>query len=204
MKTITGCFTNIENNGPNFNNPVHQKTTNLPSNSFGIFDTNLKDAIERDIIESNIIKDLFECEDVPAESNKINLFKENLKQWAINFNITHCALTKLLHILAPLDLNLPLDSRTFLKTPVKFVAKKLDTGKYCHLGFQQGIENFLISYSSYLKENIISISFNIDGLPLFHSSNTQIWPFVAKASKPYLLLLVYSVAVQSPNLYNYI
>lgn len=122
-----------------------------------------------DVLNKN---DSSECYDGPDNSNKINLFKENLKQWAINFNIIHCAVTKLLHILAPLNLNLPLDSRTLLKTPVKFVSKKLDTGEYCHLGFQQGIENFLINYSTYLKNSNLSISFNIDGLPLFHSSNT--------------------------------
>lgn len=83
---------------------------------------------------------------------------------------------KLLHLLKPYHPNLPLDCRTLLQTPRFINTKKLITGEYVHFN----VKNTLLNILSQTKNspNILELSINIDGLPLFHSSKTQFWPIL--------------------------
>lgn len=53
----------------------------------------------------------------------------------------------------------------------------LVNGEYIHLGLANYLITFLNSNPSF-NDNIIELSFNIDGLPLFKSSNTSLWPIL--------------------------
>lgn len=75
--------------------------------------------------------------------------------------------------------NLPADPRTLMKTPRSInyteIGIGIDTGLYWH----QGLAFCLRNCFKDLEKNIsISININIDGLPLYRSSNKNFWPIL--------------------------
>lgn len=108
-------------------------------------------------------------------SNSSNI-QEILSQWASEFKISHVALTGLLKALSPIHPELPKDSRTLLNTPHKIPVKSLDSGEYCHFGLKKMLSNILPLHPEIT--GTIKMSFNVDGLPLFKSSNLQFWPIL--------------------------
>lgn len=120
-------------------------------------------------------------------SDQINCFDKvstpydlhnNIKKWAIRNKVPHSTVTDLLHVLSPIHPELPLSSKTLLRTPTSIKHKKeLHTGTYIHFGLRHFLEMYL-SRHFLLFSDIIQISFNIDGLPLFKSSSIQFWPIL--------------------------
>lgn len=108
-----------------------------------------------------------------------NSLVNKLRHWALvdHTSVAHNAITDLLHILQPLDPQLPLDSRTLLKTPVKLITSSVDNGDYCHFGLKTALNKFL-QCSPNFTQTVLKVSFNIDGLPLFHRSTVQLWPIL--------------------------
>lgn len=122
------------------------------------------------LVSSNLNRNLVSTVSQPC-------LNSSLRQWAINFNVTHSAITGLLHILNFFHHELPLDSRTLLETPRNIKKRKLNNGEFCYFG----LKNILKIILSQIPENFgnkLDISFNIDGLPLFNSSNLQFWPIL--------------------------
>lgn len=109
--------------------------------------------------------------------NTSNDMKKMLQQWAVNHKISHSALNNLLKILSPFHSELSLDSRTLMKTPKQIETKELENGELIYLGLSMFLNEF-VCQSPQIENNIIDISFNIDGLPLFHSSGTSLWPIL--------------------------
>lgn len=112
-------------------------------------------------------------------SNEPHVLSTELRQWAIKNKLTHCALTDLLHILRSYHSDLPMDARTLLQTPKSLNITYLDTGEFCYFGLRNTL-NKIISHSDNFDQDKIEISFNIDGLPLFHSASTQFWPILGR------------------------
>ncbi|CAH0558902.1 unnamed protein product [Brassicogethes aeneus] len=139
-----------------------------------------------------------EGESETVSSVEKNNLSDSLKNWANDFKITTTALTKLLHLLSPFHPELPLDSRTLLRTPLDFNSKELETGQYSHFGLQKGLYMFLESNINF-KDSTISISFNIDGLPLFNSSNVQVWPILALIKNEEFFIKPFPVGVFCGN-----
>ncbi|VEN56696.1 unnamed protein product [Callosobruchus maculatus] len=100
-----------------------------------------------------------------------------LQSWATSFKITHIALKRLLHILHPYHPYLPYDSRTLLHTPLNFPVKQLESGQYIHLGLEASLKHF-IDKNEHWQGDTLFVSFNIDGLPLYKSTNIQCWPIL--------------------------
>lgn len=106
-----------------------------------------------------------------------------LKNWSIKHNITLSALSSLC---AGLKENHPSclstlhsDARTILKTPTSVTVVDVPPGQYLHLGLQKqllSIVQQLKSSNMYYDE--LSLLFNIDGLPLFHSSSGEVYPIL--------------------------
>lgn len=89
--------------------------------------------------------------------------------------VPHSVINDLFISLSPLHPSLPLNSRTLLRTPRYNIGfKKLDTGDLCYFGIGEYLKRFL----SISDVDIIRLSFNIDGLPLYHSSSIQFWPIL--------------------------
>ena len=112
-----------------------------------------------------------------------------LADWATSFNITHTSLSSLLSILNKYHPELPLDPRTLLRTPKTYLIRNLDTGgEMCYFGINKGIQRLADNgiLSCLQQTDVIQLQFNIDGLPLFKSSNMQLWPILCLVKLKYV------------------
>ncbi|XP_031350483.1 uncharacterized protein LOC116176145 isoform X1 [Photinus pyralis] len=126
---------------------------------------------------------------------------EKLQIWAASENVPHSSVTSLLHILHVYHPELPLDCRSLLKTPRSVKTKDLDNGKYIHFNMKECISNHLSKHQ--VNSSKISLSFNIDGLPIFHSTSQQFWPILCMIKnscnqKPFVVGLFCGVSKPSP------
>lgn len=144
-------------------------------------------ANENDLM-SNLNVDSFEhsadiestsVENIPRPAvldNKSNL-SSSLLQWSLKYHVSQVAVTSLLHILSPFHPDLPLDSRTLLRTPTSMIETVLENGTYCHIGLKNGLNNILSKFKNAdMLGDSLNLSFNVDGVSPFHSSSVQIWP----------------------------
>ena len=116
--------------------------------------------------------------DINAPSSPITLRKE-LATWATKHHCRRGPINELLEILRREGHSLPKDSRTLLATPMKITTSEKCGGQYVYLGIQRGVRQMLSKYPSYLqKHESIDLMINVDGLPLFKSSNSQFWPIL--------------------------
>lgn len=128
----------------------------------------------------------------------------HLAEWALQFNISHSALSALLDILKQCCPDLPKDPRTLLKTAstseVEPMVKLVAGGSYYHFGLAKQIEAQLHGQIGVdvLDNSLISVQINVDGVPLFKSTGAQFWPILGKlvtpfASQPFVIGLFYGV-----------
>lgn len=110
-------------------------------------------------------------------SEKIDL-KLILALWAIKHSITHSALSDLLKSLKqfPEFSDMPIDSRTLLKTPTKICTKKIKDGIYHHFGLQNEIGELLENVQC--PPPVLMLNVGIDGLPITNNPPSQIWPIL--------------------------
>jgi len=105
-----------------------------------------------------------------------------LLKWYLRYNISLDALGALLKLLHEYHPTLPIDARTLLKTPDTRTlnVKQIPGGNYYHFGIANGHQNLF--EQGYIDSNQghreISLQINIDGLPLFKSTNYQFWPIL--------------------------
>ena len=113
-----------------------------------------------------------------------NVLQEQLASWATKNKCTRASINELLSILKNHGhKDLPIDSRTLLKSPRYVESLYLSGGKYLYLGIYNGVSRLLNLYKGNGKDlNPISLVVNIDGLPLFQSSSTQLWPILCSFS----------------------
>jgi len=101
-----------------------------------------------------------------------------LAQWANKYNISKAATHSLLSILNPHFPSLPRDPRTLLNTPTQTFVRNLKCGgQYCHMGLAKGLHMAVNAECHSLQH--LELQINIDGLPLFKSSATCLWPIMA-------------------------
>ena len=113
--------------------------------------------------------------------NKDNLASE-LSSWACEHHLTMAATNHILLILRNHGhKELPKDSRTLLSTPRKVPLKHKCGGDYFYIGLKSLIKSKLEEFSSHDINSLktINLFINIDGISLFKSSNTQLWPILA-------------------------
>ena len=128
----------------------------------------------------------------PSSSGDENEHGENgllslLARWAIENKITHTALGQLLGVLRVFHLDLPKDPRTLLLTKKVDGIKPIAGGLYYHFGIAGAIESALALDPKLKNCDTIQLQLNVDGLPLFKSSNEQFWPILgrlAQSNKP--------------------
>lgn len=105
---------------------------------------------------------------------------ENLKQqirvWAVKFSIQQCAISSLLKILIQYFPHLPRDARTLLKVPTDYTVKPIRGGEYCHVGLLKGLYKIIERSSASFDH--LELQINVDGIPLFRSSSTSLWPIL--------------------------
>ncbi|KAJ8030886.1 hypothetical protein HOLleu_27427 [Holothuria leucospilota] len=106
-------------------------------------------------------------------------FEEGIRDWANKFEMKANALDQLLKFLKDNGHpNLPTCSRTLLKTPREVNVKSVSDMEYFHFGLMFMLEKVLEKYPEaqlHGKEEL-SLALNVDGLPLFKSTNASVWP----------------------------
>lgn len=110
---------------------------------------------------------------------ELNL-REKLQGWAVRHrsNLTVQTIEDLLEVLSSENImNLPKSATTLLQTrPNKNIkcmtTSKNTIGSYIYVGIEKGLKEII---TDEYTENIIHLLFNVDGLPLFNSSNQQFW-----------------------------
>jgi hypothetical protein len=123
--------------------------------------------------------------------------REALKDWVNTYEIRANSVDSLLKLLKDNGHpDLPMSSRTLLKTPRDVDLQRVSDMDYFHFGLQTMICNALRNYSDELLEatDTLVLSLNIDGLPLFKSSQCSAWPILGvicnlRPCRPFLITL---------------
>uniref|UniRef100_A0A6B0VGQ9 Uncharacterized protein n=1 Tax=Ixodes ricinus TaxID=34613 RepID=A0A6B0VGQ9_IXORI len=121
-----------------------------------------------------------ECSEAEEGTGTPAGFQDSLREWAIDHGIKRRPLTALLKLLRSRGglSDLPNDGRTLLQTPRRpheqFPIRTVEPGKYCHFGLAAGLQHALCHVEK--LPAVLSLTFNIDGLPLSKSSKMQLWP----------------------------
>ena len=121
-------------------------------------------------------------DDIDGEEKVTDLtLSDSLCKWAIENQVTHTvtALKDLLGILQVFHPHLPNDPRTLLGTRKIKDIKELAGGSYYHFGNGYNVRQQLDAYPQMKGLASLALQINIDGLPLFKSSNKQFWPILA-------------------------
>lgn len=114
-------------------------------------------------------------------SDNNDSFQDLLADWAVEFDIPMNALSSLLSLLRPSINNLPKDPRTLFGTKTTYEISDLCGGQYFHFGLKSGIQSILSTEPDILiVDEQIEVQLNMDGLPLFRSSNAQFWPILGR------------------------
>lgn len=126
----------------------------------------------------------------PISSDSVDIV-DQLRRWAAAASIKQDALTELLEILRPHIPELPKDARTLLNTPTTLDLlphmQKVSGGLYYHFGISDGIVHRLQNNGSagtIDTLSLLSLQVNIDGVPVFKSTNGQFWPILGKLDIP--------------------
>lgn len=134
-------------------------------------------------------RDLFDCGsydcDSTSESSDDDFSDtglcEMLAQWVSEYNIPSTAVNGLLHILHHYHPTLPLEYRTLLHTTRAARVKDLsDGGKYSYIGITRNLQQIFNAKpdDACFNSEQLKIQINVDGLPIFKSSNLQLWPIL--------------------------
>lgn len=161
--------------------------SNTPPNEISTSSQNSEDVFinDDDIIDrqpstshENINTNNFESiNDRPSEEN----FSTELIHLIIKYNISHSFINDLLLLLKKYSNieDLPKDVRTLLNTKrnTSKLIIKMDGGHYVHFGVEKMLKKSI--QSTFQKPpKIICINFNIDGLPISKSAQSQFWPIL--------------------------
>ena len=130
--------------------------------------------------------------------------REQLARWAVYFAVPAVAVSALLKILVLYGAlaDLPTDSRSLLKTARQVATKKISGGEYFHFGIAEGIIHQLQALKTSVFNglgNVLKIVISSDGLPVFKSVNTHVWPISGalflegKCAKPFVIGVFYGV-----------
>ncbi|XP_043467520.1 uncharacterized protein LOC122501822 [Leptopilina heterotoma] len=101
-----------------------------------------------------------------------------LRDWALMYKITLVALTALLLILRNYTQHsyLPMDARTLLKTERNTETSQFGGGEYLHFGLERAVRSILREYKRKgITLNHVRLGINVDGLPIFKSTNEGLW-----------------------------
>lgn len=77
---------------------------------------------------------------------------------------------------------LPLDARTLLYTPRHCKRTYIGGGQYVHFGLRECISRVLDEHNGWYRQ--VSLQLHIDGVTLFKSSRTQLWPILGRLLFP--------------------
>ena len=116
--------------------------------------------------------------------------KEELRQWITEFNVSHRAVNALLKIFQNVGVHVSKDARTLLKTLSSVLQKVVTGGVYHHVGVENAIRRLLKTENLPADCLNLRLNINIDGLPVFCSSNVQLWPILGSIIEVSLMMFL--------------
>lgn len=161
------------------NVPLRQCTLPDDSNSDNVFNVFSADIPSSDV---HVNVELQDKENIEGNIYKTTEFSDWLRSWKVKHNVTHTAFSELLSKLRTCGYtNLPKDARTLLNTPRNnIVVISAENGSFFHYGLRKVIIEQLTCFKFIVKNEVIMIDLNIDGLLISKSSKSQIWPILGK------------------------
>ena len=187
-----------ENNSCNNGESISIDTTNCNNNS--LFNTSLDNIINNDtritsstnsssslIINSSVescmsgVYHYHLCNKSIENSIPESTFRNKLTNLIIENNVTHSFCDGLLNLLNDIGIeNLPKTTRTLLQTKYNRSITIKSGVKYYYFGLKNMLLSSLSSYDISIIHSIdeISLNMNVDGLPLFKSTNISVWPIL--------------------------
>ena len=128
------------------------------------------------------------------------LLVQDLGFWARDSALSLLVLTNLLHILHKHGIDVPLDARTVYKTPKQNTVQRKCGGDYCYLGLRNGLVNCLQTVATSFTDSVIHLKVNIDGIPLYESNASSLWPIVCSFAlfAPFAVCLFYGEQKPDP------
>ena len=125
---------------------------------------------------------------------------EDLSGWATRNGCTRSALNDLLFILRKQGLRVPKDARTLLQTPRRVNTIQKLGGDYLYLGIESGILKVISTHlENFRSNNEVILTFNVDGVPLFKSSNVQMWPILCSVQHFEPFVVAFYCGNSKPN-----
>ncbi len=114
-----------------------------------------------------------------SEEDTTPMLKEELSEWASMFHVKHNAIDALLTILKRHGhADLSQTARTLFDRSNKYEVNTRDGVDIIKLTVSEQLSKHLSKYPTALTDHLqsLDLSLNIDGLPLFKSSNLSLWP----------------------------
>ena len=112
------------------------------------------------------INDEVSCLDSEGDEDENNYGLDlTLKNWAIENNCTRKCINQILGIFNDLNISVPKDSRTLLKTDRNVNSVPMGLGNFVYVGIEKCIRKLLNFKEP--ASNLIELMINIDGLPVF-------------------------------------
>ena len=112
-------------------------------------------------------------------SPEISKLQFKLAEWAVDYGISHSALMALLTVLnVHASLSLPKHPMTLLKTPHLSKPVAMGDGDYHYFGLKNAIIDLFKKLPCQPPGQKLTLQINIDGIPLFKSSPTSLWPIL--------------------------
>ena len=148
--------------------------------------------VDRTSVDREVISDLSDFEPNYYDSDILEsdldepILIDEIRAWASTNSISMTALSSLLKILKPDHPELPADARTLMCTPRRVSLTTMNNdGMYHHFGIKNGIQKLFENLSPHVAvNNTILLQINIDGLPIFKSSRSHMWPILGKLISP--------------------
>ena len=171
-ETLIVPLTEISSQTPSFN-PLFNSCSETSETNFA---SSLHNPDENGELENAIMND--SDSDESSQFSRMEELVIDLASWLCSFNITLTALGALLTILQKYFPDLPKSSKTVMQSEIN--KKDVRDSSYSYFGIKQGVVNRLPQLvANYMTVNqVITLQFNIDRLPLFKSSNLQLWPIL--------------------------
>ena len=189
MENLALC---VDNESDEFEDPAFQVMHQMPTN----LDDNIEveepgspqsilvsgDQASGNSSESNHIdsdNSLFDSDEDNIHILEETSLSDDLRDWTNFFLIKHNALDSLLGVLKKHGhTDLPSSARGLLLTPRNITVVNKSGMEYVHFSLETQLVNQLKKYPADSLQTVdtLSLGLNVDGLPLFKSSSTSLWP----------------------------
>lgn len=119
--------------------------------------------------------------------NDVGVLRTKLRLLSNRHKISQSCVNDFLKTLKLWFPQLPSDARTLLATKIDFSVHKIAGGEYIHISIKHALPLALKHASATAQQLfgcVLKLQLNIDGVPMFASSNYSVWPILAKVIEP--------------------